>query len=98
MVACNIKIKNYEDAMSAVNEVLLHEPNNTMALYRRAKARSQPINAGVPDLRLAVKDLKAMNSSDSRITKEIARLQKMIDVNAKREKNTYANMFIRDGK
>jgi len=57
IATCNIKIKKYDVAVVACEEVLKNEPNNIMALYRRARATALPINAGVPDLRKAVKDL-----------------------------------------
>ena len=57
IATCNIKTKDYGVAISACEEVLKLDPSNMMAFYRRAKATALPINAGVPDLRKAVKDL-----------------------------------------
>lgn len=97
ITACNLKTQNWEDARSAVDECLRLDPTNKVALFRRAKAKSKPINAGVEDIKSAVRDLKAMQSSESKVRAEIARLQKIIDVNTRREKETYAKMFNRTG-
>lgn len=61
--ACNIKSKNYDAAVLAAEEVLKLEPKNLKALYRRARATALPINAGVPELRKAMKDLDLIISS-----------------------------------
>ena len=68
--------------MATVNEALVMEPENKVALYRRARARALPVNSGVPDFRLAVKDLKAILSDEPRIVNEIKRLQRLIEVNS----------------
>ena len=57
IASCNIKTKAFSVAIAACEEVLKLSPDNTMALYRRARATALPINAGVPDLRRAIKDL-----------------------------------------
>ena len=93
MVACNIKSQNYTDALPEVNEVLKLDPGNKVALYRRARAVSLPVNAGVEDLKSAIEDLQAIGSDEPRITKEIERLEKMAKVNRKRERETYSKMF-----
>ena len=41
-----LKLKKYASAIKASEEALILDPNNTKALYRRAKARSSDINAG----------------------------------------------------
>ncbi len=58
IATCNIKTKAFDVAVLACEELLMLEPKNIMALYRRARATALPINAGVPDLRKAVKDLE----------------------------------------
>lgn len=93
MVACNIKSQNYIDALPEVNEVLKLDPGNKVALYRRARAVSLPVNASVEDIKLAIEDLKNIGSDEPRITNEIERLEKMAKVNRKRERETYSKMF-----
>jgi hypothetical protein len=67
-----------------------------MAFWRRAKARTAPINAGVPDFREALKDLsKIENQKDKKVVKETKRLKALVNVNSKREHETYSKMFIR---
>jgi len=60
-----------------------------MAFWRRAKARAAPINAGVPDFRAALKDLANITDKEflggRKVAREAARLQKLVDVNSKRE-------------
>lgn len=93
MVACNIKSQNYTDALPEVNEVLKLDPGNKIALYRRARVVSLPVNASVEDIKLALEDLQAIGSTEPRITKEIERLEKMAKINRKRERDTYSKMF-----
>jgi FK506-binding protein 4/5 len=57
IAACNIKNKSYTEAVLACEEALKIDPKNLRALYRRARATSLPINAGVPELRKAMNDL-----------------------------------------
>lgn len=69
---------------------------NVKALYRRARARSLPINSGVEDFKLAMVDLKRLIEIDPThkpSLKEINRLSGLINVNRKREKDTYGKMF-----
>ena len=64
MVACNIKSQNYTDALPEVNEVLKLDPGNKIALYRRARVVSLPVNASVEDIKLALEDLQAIGSTE----------------------------------
>jgi hypothetical protein len=60
-----------------------------------------PINAGVPELQNAIKDLdEVIKKSDEKgdtsfkcASVERDRVQKMIDINLSRERQTYAKMF-----
>ena len=72
------------------------DPDNKVALFRRAKAISMPINASVEDLEAAIADLEKINSQETRILKEIERLQKQAKINRQREKQTYGKMFFRN--
>lgn len=58
IAACNIKTKDYDTAVAACNEALKLDPYSVRALYRRARATSLPVNAGVEDFRIALTDLK----------------------------------------
>lgn len=97
IAACNLKTKDYDTAFSACNEALTLDPSNINALFRRALALSLPINSGVEDFRLAIVDLKRiLNDLDSghlQAQRELLRLQKLIEVNRKRERDTYSKMF-----
>ena len=101
IAACNIKVKAFTEAVKACEEVLALDPDNLRAYYRRARATALPINAGVPDLRKAVTDLDKVlelaeaipNGKYNFVKKEKARVQNLIDVNFKREQDTYAKMF-----
>lgn len=109
IAACNIKANDFKSAVDACNEVFKLEPQNLRAYYRRARATALPINAGVPEFRKAVKDLDALldlirkskesNIGEARhfrtdyVVKEKERLQKLIGINSKREKETYSKMF-----
>ena len=42
---------------------------------------------------MAIKDLQNIGSTELRITKEIERLESMVKVNRKRERDTYSKMF-----
>ncbi len=67
------------------------------ALYRRARAKALPINSGVEDFRQAMTDLKHIvediDPQYQPAIKELKRLQKLVDVNRRREKETYSKMF-----
>lgn len=101
IAACNIKKKSYTEAEAACNEALLLDPDSIKALYRRAKATALPINAGVPELRRSLVDLdrvveiyiKQSTGNYDYVIKEKDRVQELIDVNYKREQDTYAKMF-----
>jgi tetratricopeptide (TPR) repeat protein len=88
--------KDFETAVAACDEALKLDPYCTKALYRRARALALPINSGVEDFRLALTDLKRLlelDPSHKPAQKEMKRLQGLIDVNRKREKDTYGKMF-----
>jgi len=57
MAACNIKTQCFDKAVAVTTEVLRTEPNNQIALWRRARALAAPINAKVPDFKDALTDL-----------------------------------------
>jgi len=58
IAVCNLKCENYPDSLSASNEVLSMEPNNIIALQRKAKATYLPVNSSVEDLKQAIRDLR----------------------------------------
>ena len=109
IAACNIKVKDFGAAAAACNEVFKLDPTNLRAYYRRARATALPVNAGVPEFRKAVKDIdkllslvqeskdanagKAKNFRTDYISKERERLLQLIQVNSKRERDTYSKMF-----
>ena len=45
-----------------MNEILKLDPGNKVALYRRARVVSLPVNASVEDIKLALEDLYAVGS------------------------------------
>ena len=61
------------------------DPDNKVALYRRAKAISMPINASVEDYEQAIEDLININSQEKRILSQIKKLREQVKVNRKRE-------------
>jgi len=72
------------------------DPYNIKGLYRRARAQALPINSGVEDFRKALVDLKRVLELDPNhgpVQREIRRLQNLIDINKKREQDTYGKMF-----
>lgn len=73
--ACLMKTKNWTDAVPCLNEILRLDPINYTALYRRSKALSKPVNSSVDDFKNAVKDLKALNSTEVRVLRRIAKLE-----------------------
>lgn len=96
IAACNLKTNDFEAAFEACNEALKLDPYNIKALYRRGKAKSLPINSGVEDFRHSLQDMKRVLEIDPNhppALREQRKLQKLIDVNRKREKETYSKMF-----
>ena len=53
-----IKMKQFKLAIIACNEALSINPNNSKALYIRAKARITPMSSGVLDMKEAIDDLE----------------------------------------
>ena len=96
--ACFMKVKNWKDALPCLNEILRLDPLNKIALYRRSKALSKPINSSVEDFKKAVGDLKALNSSEIRVLRRIAKLEQKIRHNSKCEHEVYSKMFTRSEK
>ena len=96
IAACNIKTKDFETARAACDEILKLEPYNIKALYRRARSMALPINSGVEDFRASLVDLKRLLDIDPEnmpAKREVKRLQRLIEINRKREKDTYGKMF-----
>jgi hypothetical protein len=101
IAACNIKKKAWSEAAAACDEALALDSQNIRAYYRRARATALPINAGVPDLRQAVVDLDKTlelyveqgHGNYDYVIKEKDRVQELIDINYKREQETYSKMF-----
>jgi hypothetical protein len=96
--ACLLKTKEWNDAVPVLNEILKLDPTSKVALYRRSKALSKPINSSVEDLRRAVKDLIAINSKEVRVVRRIAKLEKKIRVNSRTQHEVYSKMFTRSDK
>jgi tetratricopeptide (TPR) repeat protein len=67
IATCNIKCKAYSVAVLACEEALKLDPSNFKALYRRARATALPINAGVPEMRKALKDLVSVYNLASKV-------------------------------
>lgn len=93
--ACLMKSKNWQDTVPCLNEVLHLDPTNKTALYRRSKALSKPVNSSVEDFKKAVADLKALNSTEVRVLRRIAKLEQKIKHNSKKEHEVYSKMFTR---
>ena len=77
IAACSIKSKDWPNALDSCNEAIKLEPNNATALYRRARSKALPINAGVEDFKNALEDLikaKEIEPENAVIRKEIQRL------------------------
>jgi len=58
IAACNLKAADFKQASLACEDALKLDPDNYIAIYRRAKALAMPINSGVEEYMLAIKDLK----------------------------------------
>ena len=96
IAACNIKTKEFATAVAACDEALALDPASVRALYRRARARALPINSGVEDFREALQDLRRVLELDPGFkpaAKEAQRLQALVEVNRRRERDIYSRMF-----
>ena len=58
-----------------MNEAIRLDPKNRIALQRRAKAVSRPVNANVEDYLKAIEDLRNSGEQDAKTVNEIERLQ-----------------------
>lgn len=77
IAACNIKQKDFEAAYEACNEALKLDPYNIKALYRKAKSKVLPINAGVEEFRAALVDLKRILEIDINYAPALREMKKI---------------------
>ncbi|CAG9860350.1 unnamed protein product [Phyllotreta striolata] len=91
MAAAQIKMENYNAALSSLQIVLKCQPNNVKAHFRKAK-----VFIGKNDLSTAMKCLlkaKELAPNDAEIQKEIAKVTKLLDKQKTSEKELARRMF-----
>jgi len=96
IASCCIKTKDFVSAVEACNETLKLDSHNKKGLYRKARALSLPLNAGVEEFQEALGELKKsweIDKEQKHVEREIKKLQRLITVNRKREHDTYGKMF-----
>ncbi|XP_008483447.1 peptidyl-prolyl cis-trans isomerase D [Diaphorina citri] len=91
MAAVQLKFKAYKRAINLCDDILLMEPNNVKALFRRGRAQVSMNNfeQGLQDYEQALDLLP----NDQQILKEIAFVRKQMRHHLNLEKMTYARMF-----
>ena len=72
------------------------DTKNVKGYYLKARARILDINSSVDDLKLAVRDLKEglkIDPENKSIISQLQKIMKLVNINSKREKETYLSMF-----
>ena len=93
---CSIKMKEFPTSLRACEEALKLDTKNIKGYYLKARSRILDINSGVDDLKLAVRDLKEglkIDPTNKPIINQLQKILKLVNINSKREKETYLNMF-----
>lgn len=93
---CSIKMNEYQTSLRACEEALKLDTKNVKGYYLKARSRILDINSGVDDLKLAVRDLKEglkIDPTNKPIISQLQKILKLVNINSKREKETYLNMF-----
>ena len=93
---CSIKLKEFNTSLKACDEALRLDTKNVKGYYLKARSRILDINSGVDELKLAVKDLKEglkIDPENKPIIEQLHKVMKLVNINSRREKETYINMF-----
>lgn len=93
IAACELKHHNFINTKNACDEVLLNDPKNAKALYRRGQAQ-----IGLKNYDDAIKDLELANRllpNDKNIQKEYQRAVNIWRTYNDQQKIIYQNMFER---
>jgi tetratricopeptide (TPR) repeat protein len=93
---CSIKMKEFPVSLIACEEALKLDTKNIKGYYLKARSRILDINSGVDDLKLAVRDLKEglkIDPTNKPIITQLQKILKIVNINSRREKETYLNMF-----
>ena len=89
LAICYLRLQDFKNSKAACDEVLKLDPNNTKALYRRAKALTSNANATSAEYRSAVENLKialTIEPENSDVQKELARLNVRLETLVAEEK------------
>eukprot|EP01017_Pseudomicrothorax_dubius_P026919 TRINITY_DN3046_c0_g1_i10.p1 TRINITY_DN3046_c0_g1~~TRINITY_DN3046_c0_g1_i10.p1 ORF type:complete len:532 (-),score=111.04 TRINITY_DN3046_c0_g1_i10:174-1769(-) len=82
LAASYLKISDYSNARASCDEALKIDKANTKALFRRARARTMPINSEEADYEAALKDLSKaaeLDPKDEMIIHELKRTKAELD-------------------
>eukprot|EP00301_Raphidiophrys_heterophryoidea_P000238 c10120_g1_i2.p4 GENE.c10120_g1_i2~~c10120_g1_i2.p4 ORF type:complete len:111 (+),score=39.80 c10120_g1_i2:1219-1551(+) len=91
MAACNLKLKQHQQALDLCNKVLETDAKNTKALYRRAQAF-----AGLGEFKKAQTEFQNIlvdDPTNTGVRAELTRLQQQMIADEKRERALFAKMF-----
>jgi len=93
---CSIKMKEFSTSLKACDEALKLDTKNIKGFYLKARSRILDVNSGVDELKLAVRDLKEglnIDPTNKPIISQLQKIMKLVNINSKREKETYIQMF-----
>ena len=91
-----MKMQEFDTSLKACEEALKLDTKNIKSYYLKARSRILNVNSGVEDLKLAVRDLKEglrIDPTNKPIVAQLQKILKLVNINSKREKETYINMF-----
>lgn len=95
LAACYLNLADYKNAIAACDETLLLDPTQAKAWFRRAKALTSDINAGVEEFKAALEDLKKaleLSPDDSVIQQALNKIKHDL-IKAKNSAQSFKGIF-----
>lgn len=89
--ACNLRLKNFEEALQCCQKVLEGDPNNVKVLYRKAQAQ-----AGEKDYEGAMATLKEAHTiepANQEIKSYYTKVQQLDKAHKQKQAAVFSNMF-----
>lgn len=96
LALCQLKLENWLEATIAASTVLMHDPNNTKALFRRGQARSRldQFDVALQDLEAALSTIADQDCAEAaEIKRQISITKATHKANEQKVKAFYKRMF-----
>ena len=93
---CNLKLKNWNEAVMACDEALALDKNNVKALYRKSLALTTPAGSDLDDYRKAIvllKEALQIEPNNSIVKQKLYEFKKFLDDQKVKSKATFHSFF-----